>query len=296
MPYREGFALAGAWLIENEKIVAQYPAEGGSARILEERRRVGGEAYSLASQLRGRAADLPLYALGCVGEDDDGHAVLSACHQLEVDTYQLQAIAGAATAHAEVVISNDNFSRTRFYLAGANDALGIEHFDFRHCLARWFHLGEVHLLAQMSQHDEEAGMIAGRVLQSARSAGLITSLSLAMPAEGFYGENCLKVIAQTDYLILQAGALPAVTRLPLHRDPLSPRASWEVIARDLLAQGEISGVMVYSAEESLCVRRDRQSLRHDFSGTAPQSNVPAPGQSRSAPAFLAAFLYDLYSA
>ena len=37
MPYREGFALAGAWLIEHEKDVAYYPAEGANARIRAER-------------------------------------------------------------------------------------------------------------------------------------------------------------------------------------------------------------------------------------------------------------------
>ncbi|MGH7493781.1 MAG: hypothetical protein ACREOO_15490 [bacterium] len=246
MPYREGFALAGAWLIEHEKIVAQYPPEGSSARILAERRRVGGAAFDLAIKLRARTADLPLYAIGCLGEDDDGHTVLSACHQLEVDTYQLQALAGVATAHAEVIISNESSSRTRFYFAGANDVLELEHFDFRHCLARWFHLGDVHLLARMAQRDEDAGTITGRVLHAARAAGLTTSLAMTTPAEDYYGESCSKVLVQADYLILEAQAPHAVTTHPSGRGVNAAPSVWASMARDLLAQGVSSGVGIYS--------------------------------------------------
>jgi sugar/nucleoside kinase (ribokinase family) len=295
MLLREGFALAGAWMIEHERIVAQYPAEGNRAHILEERRFAGGDIFHLAGRLRARAANLPLYAIGCVGEDDDGHAVLSGCHRLEVDTYQLQAIAGLATAHAEIIHSNDNGSRTSYYFAGANAALGLAHFDFRHCLARWFHLGEVYLLAQLAQRDEEAGTITGRVLQAARSAGLITSLALATGAEGFYGENGGKVFAQTDYLFLHAEALGAIASHLSGSSRNAAHSSWEALARDLLEQGVSSGVGIYSAEKGLSVLRDRESRWYDFSSPVIQLNDPPPAQSRSATAFLAEFLSERYS-
>lgn len=201
MPHREGFALAGAWLIEREKTVSQFPAEGQSARILAERERVGGETFNLAKRLRERAADLPLYAIGCIGDDEDGHAVLAACHELDIDTYQLHALAGAPTGHVEIFISNDKPSRTLFYYAGANGALDLEHFDFRHCLARWFHLGDVELLARLARRDEACGVTGGRVLQAARAHGLATSLAWPAGERDVEEGTRNKIFAQTDHLI-----------------------------------------------------------------------------------------------
>ena len=290
MLYREGFA----WLMEHEKIVSQYPAEGNRARILEERRFVGGDIFHLAGRLRARAANLPLYAIGCVGEDDDGHAVLSGCHQLDIDTYQLQAVAGLATAHAEIFCSKESGSRTSYYFAGANAVLGLEHFDFRHCLARWFHLGEVYLLAQLKQRDEEAGTITGRVLQLAREAGLTTSIALTTTADGYYGENSLKVLVQADFLILNAQALHDLSPYLSSHGLMAGPAGWETIARELLAQGVSSGVGIYSDEGGMSVFRDREGRRYDFARPAGLPHVlPLPASSAAA-GFLAGFLYDQY--
>ena len=272
MPYREGFALAGAWLIEHEKDVAYYPAEGANARIRAERQHVGGEAFGLASALRTHEAALSLYALGAVGEDEDGHAILHACHQLEIDTYQLQALTEAATAHAHVIISGQNGGRTSFYFGGANDALGLAQFDFRHCLARWFHLGDLPLLALMAQPDEEFGALAGRVLHLARMAGLATSLSWAAPAGDLDEEARARIFAQTDYLILSAEALPALTGVVSDRDATPSRQAWEAAAQQILSQGVNRGVMIHSEEICRSYLRQAEMFGHELSTRAGASN------------------------
>ncbi len=294
MPYREGFALAGAWLIEHERVVAQYPRESQSTRIWEERQRVGGEAFGLACHWRSHATDLPLYAIGSVGEDDDGHTVLSACHQLEVDTYQLHAHAAAATAHAEIMVSGENASHTCFYLAGANDALGLAQFDFRHCLARWFHLGDLHLLAQLSRRDEEFGTMAGAVLHRARAAGLITSLSLTAPAEGFDAEARARTFSQTDYLILSQETLAAITGMISDHHTTSRRQLWEAAAQEILAQSANSGVVVHAAEACWYVLCNGDNLWRECAAQTMTPNPAPESHSRERTAWVADFLYRRY--
>jgi hypothetical protein len=121
-----------------------------------------------------------------------------------------------------------------------------------------------------------------------------TSLALCAPVEGLYGKNGLKVMEQTDYLILHVDAVPAIDRSLVERGPDAAPAAWEEAARDLLAQGVGSGVVIYSAERGLCAWRDQVSCWHDFAGSArPSSGLPLPAYS-SAAGFLTSVLSDRY--
>jgi len=290
MPWREGFAIAGAWRVESEKNVACYPPEGGSTRMGAERRQVGGESLDLAAWLRAGAADLPLYAIGRVAEDDDGRAVLKACHQLEVDTFQLPALPGAATACTEIMISEENGSRTHFYFAGVNATLAPHDFDFHHCLARWLHLGELHGLAQMLQGDPEFGTGAGRVLQSAREAGLTTSLALTRRAGRAHGNVETKIFSHVDYLLVREAALTG--HLPASDS--ARRIWWEQVAEEFFVQGICRGVVIYSTEAGLYCLRGQGKRWCEF--PAGEISPRAPGLARHQPGtkICADFLYAQY--
>ncbi|MDZ7343927.1 MAG: carbohydrate kinase family protein, partial [candidate division KSB1 bacterium] len=79
MAHREGFACAGNWIIDRVRVVDHYPAEEHLAFIRQESISGGGCAYNVICDLRAIDPELPLYAIGVVGEDDDGHFILSDC-------------------------------------------------------------------------------------------------------------------------------------------------------------------------------------------------------------------------
>jgi len=283
MPHREGFLCAGPWVMEQLKVVEHYPNEGGHALITHEQQRPGGNAFEMISELRRLDAGLSLYALGLLGEDQDGHAILSACHKLEVDTFQLQVTDVAPTAHTIVIEDEARHSQTRLYFPGANQLLGEEHFDFRRCLASWFHLSDHHLLERLSRK-EEGGAAANKTLLMARAAGLQTSL-VATTCD--HPADLLSMLTALDCLVINDRVWEALAGRAL-RSAHSFLEQARSLAASLFQGGIQDSFAVLFPEGAFAILSSGESAW-----------LPMPQTSNAKPltnaAFSAVFLYGRYS-
>ncbi len=283
MIFREGFACAGPWLIEYVHEIEQFPPEGGRAIITHETKEIGG-VFGVIAALRRLQAEVPLYALGLLGEDDNGHEILDACHALDVDTFQLLVDEQVRTASATVMQSYRSGLRTSFHSAGANDLLELRHFDFRHCLASWFHLHDLAQLAILGDLDR-AGMPARALFQSAQGAGMATSLFCGELREPGQAKGMLAMLENVDYLLLTAKALAQCRGLPPERAVSWPHAELSAAAEELVASGGLRSLAV-AGEAGICTV-------HRAAPSEWQEGRPDGGEGREA-VWCAAFLYDCY--
>lgn len=282
MPHREGLACAGPWVIEHVREVAYYPPEGSVINIENEFSRPGG-AFPLMAELRGRDANAPLYAIGSLGEDENGHLILDDCHKLDIDTYQLCVKDEIATAHAEVILAQRSNRRTSFYSGGANDLLSIGHFDFRHCLASWFHLHDLARLPALLQPSDENATHAGSVLQKAHTAGLTTSLYVDQLPNAPVTQNLLASLAFADYLVISENALSQL--LGLANTTLS-REGIIAAAHQLMSHSAFASVAIVGATAGGFVTRTGE---FQWQGFAAGGSIHFP-QER----FCARAIYDAY--
>lgn len=282
MPYREGFACAGPWVIEYVREVTHYPPEGGVINIENEHLQLGG-AFPLMAELRGRDANAPLYAIGSLGEDENGHLILDDCHKLDIDTYQLCVKNEIATAHAEVILAQRSNMRTSFYSGGANDLLSVEHFDFRHCLASWFHLHDLTRLPALLHPAGEHRTHAGRVLQMAQNAGLITSLYVDQLPDAPVKLNLLSTLAFADHLIISKNTLSQLMEFP--ETDLSREAIMTAV-QQMMAKSALASVAIVDATAGGFVTRTGEFQWQEFA-TDRSSHFP---QER----FCARVIYDAY--
>ena len=202
MPHREGFVCAGTWCLEHVKAVAHYPAAGEQTTILREHTRAGGNAFDVLAALRRLDAFLPLYALGMIGDDEEGRALLAACHKAEADTFQLQTTSAAPTSHAIIIQKEHDETGTRFYAPGANHFLQTQHFDFKHCLARWLCLNVDGLLVPEVK-------VLTEIFQAARALHMSTALTLSTPELAIPARTLLP---ELDYLVIAAPAWRALAQ------------------------------------------------------------------------------------
>ncbi|MDZ7267283.1 MAG: PfkB family carbohydrate kinase [candidate division KSB1 bacterium] len=283
MILREGVACAGPWWIEHVHEIDQFPGEGGRALVKREAKEIGG-VFAVLAALRRRHADLPLSALGLLGEDEDGHAILAACHKLEVDTFQLLVDKQTRTASAMVLQSQRSGRRTSFHLPGANALLDLAHFDFRHCLASWFHLHDLAQLGTLGRLDD-TGMPARALLQSAKAAGLVTSLFPGELAASHQTAGLPALLEQVDYLFLTATALALCTGFPSERVALGPHAELSAAAAKLVTAGGLRALAVAGEAGLYTVQRGRHGEWQESSQTG---GTPSPDD------WCAAFLYECY--
>jgi sugar/nucleoside kinase (ribokinase family) len=291
MPHREGFACAGNWIIDHVHVIDRYPDEEGLAFVREEVRSTGGCAYNVSCNLRAIDPDLPLYAIGVVGEDDDGHFILDDCHKRDIDTFQLVAAMEAPTPHTAVMFSQASNRRTFFYRPGANTLFDVAHFDFDHCLAKWLHLGYLLLLEQLDLPDAEFGTRAGRALHLAKAAGLTTSVDVVTTEGDKYERLVLPALPQVDYLIINeidARATGIKTRDPatLRKDGVAAAAA------KLLAAGVNRGVVIHFPEGGFAAMRNGTMGWQGALALPPEKihNTTGAGD-----AFCAGFIYGCYN-
>ena len=288
MPHREGFVCAGNWIIDHVRLIDHYPREEGLAFIREEASSTGGCAYNVICNLRAIDPELPLYALGLVGEDEDGHFILTDCHRRDIDTFQLVATPEAPTAHTEVMFSQASNRRTFFYHPGTNNLLDVAHFDFDHCLAQWLHLGYLLLLEKLDQPDAAFGTRAGRVLQMAQAAGLITSIDVVTAESEIFPRVILPTLPYVDYLIINEIEAERTTGIRTRQDDILLKDGIKAAANKLLEAGVNRGVAIHFPEGGLALRKNGESCWQGALELPPEKirNTAGAGD-----AFCAGFIY-----
>ena len=276
MPHREGFLCAGSWYLEHVKTIARYPALGTQATILREHTQAGGSAFNMLAALRRRDANVPLYALGMLGDDEEGRMLLAACHKQEADTFQLEATSHAPTAHAFVMHSEIDQAQTRFYSPAANLLLQCEHFAFKHCLASWLHLSDYEALSGLHRNTAEEAL--DKILRAAHTENMTTAMTLLLPE---YAPLIRTALPLLDFLILSTEAWQALRE---QTNPASPEAEF------LLQHGIRRGCVVIGEERVWALLGSGEYFEHKFSETQRRN------RSLDIAEVSASFLYSQYAA
>ena len=89
---RRGIISAGTWLVDNVKIIGQYPARGNLTTITRVETGLGGCSHNVLADLAGLGlgAALPLYAGGCIGRDAFGSYIEREIERLGIDAGNMQ--------------------------------------------------------------------------------------------------------------------------------------------------------------------------------------------------------------
>ena len=244
---RRGILAGGNWIIDHVKIIDAWPAQDALASILRRSSSNGGAPYNVLKDLARLGAEFPLEAIGLVGDDADGRAILADCQAHRIDTRQLRTTSAAATSCTDVMTVESTGRRTFFHQRGANAHLGAEHFDFSLTSARHFHFGYLLLLDRLDRM-VDGRPCAAEVLERAREAGLSTSIDCVSEDSERFRAVIRPVLPSVDILFANDFEAEKTTRIPLRRgDSIEPMAV-EQAARQLVQAGVRSWVVIHFPE------------------------------------------------
>ena len=202
MSERKGILAAGNWIIDEIKIIDEFPHQDGLANILAEKNNNGGSPYNLLKDLSYLDAPFPLQASGLVGNDEKGAHILEDCRNCSIDTGQLLQTDGASTSYTAVMSVMSTGRRTFFHQRGANALFGPEHIDFGLSDAKIFHMAYLLLLDRMDQLEADGRTVASRVFELARKRGFITSTDIVSEASNRFAALVPPCLPYIDYLFL----------------------------------------------------------------------------------------------
>lgn len=144
---KKGIAVAGSVLVDKIYTISAYPESGQLTQIQSIQKAVGGCVPNVALDLKKLSPELPVYAVGTVGADDDGKFVTQVLKEGNVNADCLTQLP-ESTSFTDVM-SVQGGQRTFFTYAGASGQFGAEHVPFEKIDPKLLHLGYFLLLSRV---------------------------------------------------------------------------------------------------------------------------------------------------
>jgi sugar/nucleoside kinase (ribokinase family) len=201
---KSGIAVAGSIIVDKLNQISAYPKEGELAQIRSTSLAVGGCVPNVAIDLKKIDCQIPVYAIGATGCDEEGEYVRKTLQENGVDTAYI-GVNEERTSFTEVMSVNGG-QRTFFNYTGASAAFGYEDIPFEELNVTMLHLGYFLLLDKVDNGDGE------RILKRAQELGIKTSIDLVSENSDRY-LLVLPCLKYTDNLIInevEAGKLTGI--------------------------------------------------------------------------------------
>lgn len=244
---RSGIVAGGNWIVDQIKEVEAWPEQDTLATITHESTGNGGSAYNVLVNLSILGATFPLSGIGMVGDDARGRAILDDCRARRIDVTRMRLTDKAPTSYTDVINVRPTGRRTFFHQRGANALLDPDCFDFGQTEARLFHLGYLLLLDRLDELKNGCPR-AVDVLQSARRAGLMTSVDLVSENAGRFEPIARHVLPEVDVLFANDFETEKLTGTSLRTDGAVQATAVEHAAQQLLRHGVRGWVVIHFPE------------------------------------------------
>lgn len=199
---RTGIISGGNWIIDHIKLIETYPQEERLANIQMELTSNGGAPYNLLVTLFKMGTNIPLEGIGVIGDDENGKIIREECMSMSINIDQLHEIKEASTSYTDVMTVRSTGKRTFFHYRGANALLDKTYFDFSKTRAKIFHFGYLLLLDGLDSIESDGITGAAKVLNRAKSKGLMTSVDVVSEQSDRYKKIIPPALPYVDYLFL----------------------------------------------------------------------------------------------
>ena len=100
---KKGIAVAGNLMVDRVKNIDRYPPQGMLANILSVKNAVGGCVANTATDLAVMDSSIPVVAIGCVGDDEDGRFLMTRLQQKGVDISNIRVSSSSQTSFSDVM-------------------------------------------------------------------------------------------------------------------------------------------------------------------------------------------------
>lgn len=248
---RKGILFCGSLIVDLLKTVEVYPREGMLSTIKSITISTGGLVNNNALNLRHLDRDLPVGAMGQVGQDEYGRLILRTLRDHGVDTSRIVQDPSLGTAFTDVITVSGTGVRTFFYFGGANATWGQDELPWEGLAEKYdlVQLGYLLLLDTMDAPDPIHGTKAAAVLAKFRALGLQTSVDLVSEDSQRFAAVVTPALKHVDHLIINELEAERITGVRTRTEDgrFLPEATAEAV-RQLFRLGVRCTVVIHAPE------------------------------------------------
>lgn len=215
---KKGIAVAGTTVLDILYPIQGFPKPGELTNIVGEMSRsTGGCMCNDIMDLAALDPDLPLTALGRVGEDEAGDYMLSRLRVFA--NIDLSRVVRAGTTSFTLVMADEvSKQRSFYYSKGASADFCEADIDWDGLDVDLLHIGYMLLLDALDAPDAAYGTKLARLLHTAKQRGIRTSVDMVTEA----GERARRIVAPAlkyaDYCVINEAEAQAATGVRLLDD------------------------------------------------------------------------------
>ena len=192
--------IAGNILVDIVKNIDTYPKIGMLSHITDMSLAVGGCVPNVAINLAKIDKDIPISALGMVGNDDNGKFVLSKLQENGINVDKI-VYSDEPTGFSDVM-SLPGGERTFFFKKGTNALFCPSDIDVDKLDCDIFHIGYILLLEKFDEDDEVYGTKMAKLLSKIQEKGIKTSIDVVSDNNADYGKKILPALKYANYAII----------------------------------------------------------------------------------------------
>jgi sugar/nucleoside kinase (ribokinase family) len=292
MSERRGVLSAGSFCVDFNKSIARWPDEDTSNEVLAVDRQGGGAGFNMALDLKRLDPELPVEAMGLVGDDELARFLFGECDARGVDRTALRAAPGGATMSVDAFNVAANGRRTHFYHQGVAAEMTPDDFDFSSTTARILHLGlpGAHKAMDLPWRGDANGWVA--VLRKARAAGLGANLELMTTKAERLAELGRPCLPHLDWIIVNDYEIGALAGRETRRaDGSTDPAAVARAIDDVLALGSMHWAAAHFPEGAIVGADDGSRC---VMGSVALPAAVIVGANGAGDAFAAGMLYGLH--
>ncbi len=199
---RNGIAVAGNMIVDVLYPILGHPKPGELTTITEGiSRSSGGALCNVIVDLAKLDPALPLAALGRVGTDSEGDFVLDKLKaHANIDISRV--LREGLTSFTAVMADTIGKQRTFYHYRGANARFCEADVDWDTLNVKLLHIGYILLLDALDEPDDEFGTRMARLLHTAQSKGILTSIDVVSEAGDRFGRIVPPALKYTDYCVI----------------------------------------------------------------------------------------------
>ena len=242
MKEKVGIAVVGSILVDKLYELRAYPASGELTKIEEISLSVGGLVPNDSVDIKRIAPEIPVFAVGKVGNDEDGRFAVSFMSDQGVDTAGVIFSERDRTSFTDVM-SVIGGQRTFFTYPGACSEFGYGDISWDSLNCKMLHLGYFLLLDKIDGGD---GL---EILREAKRRGMTTSIDLVTENSNRY--SCvLPCLPYVDNLIVNETEASRLCGVSYNGENLAE------ISQRLIDMGVRDRVIIHTPSVAVCRTRE----------------------------------------
>ena len=287
-----GIAIAGNAHTDNFKVINNYPKSGMLSTIDNISRTIGGCVPRTSIALATIDRELPISAIGKIGNDDSGRYVLSELQKYNIDTSKLVISSNESTGFSDVMSDSNSGECTFFHYGGTNNTFSPEDIPVKLLDCRMLHIGYIILLKEFDKNDSECGTVMAKFLKSVQEVGIKTSIDITSNSTERITEKVIPSLKYTDNAILNEEELSQLSKIPL-RDIFGKLILQNVktAMETILSFGVAERVIVHTNEADFLLNYNGEHFSLPSLKTSVSQDPFLLGEAE---AFTAGCLYGIY--